>query len=152
MELYLHRRWKKAGYTVGELTLGGVVLCNTLEDTDRGLACTMSAAEIKRAKVYGQTAIPTGRYRLAFTYSQTFGSRSWAKPYGGRVPLLEGVKGFDGIRIHPGNTAADTLGCVLLGKNTEKGKVTQSQMTYKEILDGYLLPTWKRGESIFLTI
>lgn len=152
MELILTRRWPKSDYTIGELSLGGVVLCNTLEDTDRGLVCTMDAAEIRRRKIYGRTAIPKGRYRVAFTWSPAFSSRSWARVDGGCVPLLENVKGFEGCRIHPGNTAEETNGCILPGKNTAKGRVTASQEHYRLLVDNYLKPCWKRGESVYITI
>lgn len=152
MEIVIIRRWKKADYTIGELSIGGVVLWNTLEDTDRGLTSTMSTGEIARKKVYGKTAIPTGRYRVLWTVSNTFRNRSWAKAYSGCVPLIDGVKGFTGIRIHPGNTASDCTGCVLVGRNTIKGQVTQSQASYFSLLDLYLVPAFKRGEQVWLTI
>ena len=152
MEIYINRRWKKATYTIGELVIGGQVICNTLEDTDRGLDNMMSASAIVHAKKYGQTAIPTGRYRILWNVSNKFRTKSWARPYSGCVPLIDRVKGFDGIRIHPGNTPADTYGCVLPGKNTEKGKVTSSVECYRMLLDKYLVPAFKRGENVWITI
>lgn len=152
MEIVLTRKWKKADYTIGELSVGGRVLCNTLEDTDRGLNCMMSVVDIKRAKIYGRTAIPTGRYEILWNVSNTFRTKSWAIPYSGNVPLVDGVKGFDRIRIHPGNTAADTLGCILVGRNTVKGKVTQSVECYRNLLDNYLVPAFRRRERCYITI
>lgn len=152
MEIYITRRWKKADYTIGELSIGGQVLCNTLEDTDRGLHNMMSVADIKRAKVYGRTAIPTGRYRILWNVSNTFRTRPWAVPYSGCVPLIDMVKGFDGIRIHPGTDQYSTSGCLLVGLNTIKGKLTSSQKMYFKLLDEYLVPAFKRGESVWITI
>lgn len=152
MEITVERKWIKAEYSIGNLYIGRELICNTLEDTDRTLTCMMSTAEIRRIKVYGRTAIPKGRYRVKWTVSNSFRSKSWAAPYGGCVPLIDGVKGFDGIRIHPGNSAADTLGCILVGRNTVRGKLTSSAETYRNILDNYLVPAFKRGENVWITI
>ena len=54
----IERRWPKAGYTVGRLHVDGVLWCNTMEDTDRGLDQSMTVVAIKARKVRGQTAIP----------------------------------------------------------------------------------------------
>ena len=49
------------------------------------------------------------------------------------MPRLLNVPGFDGILIHPGNSALDTLGCILVGKNTKVGKLTDSKETFKAV-------------------
>lgn len=152
MEIYLDRKYRKADYSIGILTIGREVFCNTLEDTDRGLTAMMSTADIKRAKIYGKTAIPLGRYRILWTVSNSFRTKSWAAPYGGCVPLIDGVKGFDGVRIHPLNTPEETYGCIGVGRNTIKGQLTSSAATYRELLDKYLVPAFKRGESVWITI
>jgi hypothetical protein len=54
------------------------------------------------------------------------------------MPRLVGVKGYEGVLIHPGNTASDTYGCILVGRNTVKGKVLQSQATWKALMDKLL--------------
>ena len=64
MKLLLKRIAKQKTYTIGKLYIDGVYECDTLEDTDRGLSDDMSIAEIKKKKVYGQTAIPTGTYEI----------------------------------------------------------------------------------------
>ena len=136
------RRYKKASYTIGYLRIDGLNFSNTLEDTVR-------AGE----KIPGRTAIPAGRYRVRMdTVSPKFKSRAWAKPYGGIVPRLENVPGFSGVLIHPGNTAADTDGCILVGQNRQKGKVLDSVATYRRLMDFYLLPAAKRGEEIWIEI
>lgn len=152
MEIIVDRKWKKDGYTIGMIYIDGVFFCNSLEDKDRGLHSSMSLEEINSKKVYGKTAIPTGTYELKMTYSNRFASRVWASKYGGKVPELLNVKGFSGVRMHPGNTAADTLGCILIGKNNIKGKVTNSTSYYYKLLDEFIVPASRRGEKIAVTI
>lgn len=151
MELKLERFAKRDGYTIGRLSVDGAYFSDTLEDTDRGLNDTMSEEEIARIKVYGQTAIPTGRYEVRLTYSPKFAQRTWAKPFSGKVPELVGVKGFSGIRIHPLNTAADSLGCIGVGRNTAVGKISQSTKYFTE-LTKKLRTAVQRRERTFITI
>lgn len=120
MDLKLKRIFRGDKYTIGHLYIDGDYYCDTLEDTDRGLSSDMSEEEIKRIKVYGKTAIPSGRYKVEVTYSPKF------KRY---LPILLGVKGYTGIRCHYGNTPEDTLGCVLVGFNKVKGQVINSRVT-----------------------
>ncbi len=89
----------------------------------------MELPELQKRKVYGQTAIPTGIYEVRMTYS--------AK-YKRKMPQVMNVPAFTGIRIHSGNTAEDTLGCILLGNNTEVGKVTNSRTTCN-VFENYLI-------------
>lgn len=153
MEITIKRIAKKASYTIGKLYVDGTYVCDTIEDKDRGLTDDMPLELIKTKKVYGETAIPTGTYKLDMnTVSPKFKDRSWAKPYGGKVPRLLNVKGFDGILVHPLNKASESLGCVGVGKNTIVGMVTDSTNTFKKLMDNYLVPAKKRGESITITI
>lgn len=116
MILTVKRIAKKQTYTIGKLSIDGQYFCDVLEDRDRGLDDGMSVGTIASRKVYGQTAIPTGTYKVDMdTVSPRFKNRPWAKPYGGRIPRIMGVKGFDGVLIHPGNSEKDTLGCLLVG-------------------------------------
>ena len=136
MKLELIRRYCGNGYTIGTLLVDGVKFCDTLEPTDRGLTSSMTLQEIKANKVNGKTAIPTGIYHVDMeTVSPRLHGKSWAKPYGGRVPRLQGVKAFAGVLIHPGNTNADTEGCILVGRNTEVGKLTNSKATYVKLFE-----------------
>lgn len=136
MRLTLERRYKLKDYTIGRLFVDGVYFCDTLEDTDRGLTSSMSVTSIRAKKVAGKTSIPTGKYFVDMaTVSPRFRLRKWAKANGGRVPRLQGVKGFEGVLIHPGNTAADTEGCIIVGKNKAKGKVLESVETYLELFE-----------------
>lgn len=152
MELNLKRKYKDPKYTIGDLYINDKLFCNTIEDTDRGLKDSMTLTDIKAKKVYGQTAIPTGIYEIDMnTVSPKFKNRSWAKPYGGKLPRLIDVKGFDGVLIHVGNTAEDSLGCILVGKNTVKGEVKESTTTFNKLMT-LLLKAHLKGETINLII
>lgn len=141
MEIRLKRIAKRDSYTIGRLIIDGKYYCDTLEDKDRGLTKNMDLSEIKNKKVYGQTAIPAGRYQIIWSYSAKFKKS---------LPLLLNVPGYEGIRIHSGNTNVDTLGCILLGENKEVGKVLNSVATCNKIL-----PTIKdacQKEKVYITI
>lgn len=136
MKLLLKRIAKMEKYTIGKLYIDGKYFSDTLEDTDRNLTSTMSKDEIAKVKVYGKTAIPTGTYVVDMnTVSPKFGKRSWAQPYKGKVPRLQDVPGYEGVLIHPGNTADDTLGCILVGRNKVKGQVVESQDTFHSLMN-----------------
>lgn len=136
MKLLLKRIAKMEKYTIGKLYIDGKYFSDTLEDTDRNLTNTMSKDEIVKVKVYGKTAIPTGTYVVDMnTVSPKFGERSWAQPYEGKVPRLQDVPGYEGVLIHPGNTADDTLGCILVGRNKVKGQVVESQDTFHSLMN-----------------
>ena len=149
MKLFLKRIAKNKEYTIGRLYIDGELFADTLEDTDRKLTSTMSKDEIAKIKVYGKTAIPTGTYTVDMnTVSAKFKTRSWAQPYGGKIPRLKNVPGYDGVLIHPGNKAEDTLGCILVGKNRIKGQVVESQSTFHSLMN--ILK--KAGGNITITI
>ena len=153
MELKVKRKAFEKEYTIGDLYIDGKFFSNTIEDCDRGLTQDMPLEEIKAKKVYGKTAIPTGTYEIDMnTISPKFQARSWAKPYGGKLPRLIGVKGFEGVLLHVGNTASDSSGCLLVGKNSIKGMVTDSTRTFHTLMSKYLLPAKLRGEKITITI
>ena len=124
MKLKLVRKYRKETYTIGKLYVDGVYFCDTIEDRDRGLDDSMSLADIMIKKRYGETAIPYGTYKVEITYSPK---------YKRLMPEIKNVKGFSGIRIHSGNTAKDTLGCLIIGKNTQVGMVTESRKTYNKL-------------------
>ena len=153
MELKVKRKAFEQDYTIGKLYIDGVAFCDTLEDCDRGLTQEMPLDDIKAKKIYGKTAIPKGTYDIDMnTVSPKFKDRSWAKPYGGKLPRLIGVKGFEGVLLHVGNSASDSSGCLLCGKNTIVGMVTDSTNTFKMLMDNYLLPAKVKGEKITITI
>lgn len=152
MELKLIRTDKSSNYTAGDLYINDKFFCNTLEDTDRGLSDSMRELEIKSKKVYGKTAIPTGTYEINMnTVSPKFKDRSWAKPYGGKLPRLLDVKGFDGVLTHVGNKVEDSLGCLLVGKNVSKGQLTESTTTFNRLMRE-LLQAHLKGDKITITI
>ena len=143
------------GWTHGRLSTDeGGFLCWTLEDTDRGLRQDMPLEEIKRRKVYGQTAIPAGRYPIQLRVSPRLKDRPYAKPYGGKFPVLEDVPGFSGVMIHPGTTVEDTRGCLLVGmlRSGIRGRIFDSQAAFRDLMDYYIWPAYQRGEKIWLTI
>lgn len=135
IKLKLQRTFKGVSYTIGKLYLNDKYFCDTLEDTDRGLRSTMSVEEIEKIKVYSQTAIPTGTYKIDMnTVSPKFKDRAWAKPYGGKLPRLINVKGYSGVLIHVGNKPEDTLGCILVGENKVKGQVINSTAAFNRLM------------------
>lgn len=142
MTLELERRWKKADYTIGRLSLNGEFLCNTLEDTDRGLRKDMDEDRVANLKRYGQTAIPTGKYKVILTFSPKFKRE---------LPRLLDVPGFSGILLHRGNTHKDTLGCILVGENKAKGKVINSTKWEERIIE-LIRDAIDRGEKVFIKI
>jgi hypothetical protein len=112
-------------------------VCDTIEDTDRGLSQTMTDAEIKKRKVYTQTAIPVGLYPVTLKItSQKFSKKPYYMKYcGGRVPRLLNVPGFDGILMHIGSTEKSSAGCLIVGYNTIKGRVTKSQQAFEKLYE-----------------
>lgn len=152
MELVLKRTFKGPKYTIGHLCINGAYECDTLEDVDRGLTDSMSVAEIASKKLYGQTAIPTGTYKIDMnTVSPKFKDRSWAKFCKGKLPRLVDVKGYSGVLIHVGNKAEDTLGCILVGDNKIKGQVINSTSTFQQLYHE-MLKASVRGESLTIKI
>ena len=141
MNIILNRIAKKAKYTIGKLYINDKYFCDTLEDTDRGLTQSMTEQQIVSKKVYGETAIPTGTYRIIISYSNKFKKQ---------MPLLLNVPGFAGIRIHSGNTEKDSLGCILVGKNKAVGKVLESRDTYSKLFS--VLQEANKKETIKITI
>ena len=135
MEILVERKWKKPNYTIGVMSIDGKRFCETLEDTDRNLNSSMTVEQIKAIKKSNETAIPTGTYKITLdTFSPRFGNKSFYKKVcGGKLPRILNIKGFDGVLIHCGNTNLDTSGCILVGRNLEKGKILKSQETFEKL-------------------
>lgn len=142
MEITLDRAWKKDGYTISRLFINGERICEALEDTDRGLKQSMSLAEVKKLKIYGKTAIPSGRYKVVMSYSPKFKKV---------LPEVLDIVGYSNVRIHAGNTAKDTLGCVLPGLNVRKGAVLYSTK-WTNVIISEISSAIKRGEEVWLNI
>lgn len=134
MKLYLKRRYKGSNYTIGSLYIDGEYFCDTIEDVDRGLLQSMTLEEINKIKVYGETAIPKGIYKITLNVqSPKYKTRDQYKFCNGYLPRLLNVLGFDGILIHIGNYPKDSLGCILVGENKVKGQVINSTITFKKL-------------------
>ena len=132
MKLILTRHARRADYTIGRLEdENGKKICDTLEPTWRDY----KGGEMKIPK---KSAIPEGSYRVVVTKSQRF------QKY---LPLLVGVPGFEGVRIHAGNTSRDTEGCILVGHNLQVGKVLWSRITLSK-----LMKIIENEKEIFMTI
>ena len=112
MKLTLKRVALKNKYTIGHLYIDDKYFCDTIEDKVRDLS--------KEKKIYGETAIPAGTYKVVWTYSNKFKQQ---------MPEILNVPQFSGIRIHTGNTAKDSLGCIIIGQNKVKGQVINSRVT-----------------------
>lgn len=134
MKLILKRIALRDTYTIGKLYIDGVYFCDTLEDKVRDLNKN-GKFDNGEKKVYSETAIPYGTYKVDInTVSPRFKNRVWAKPYGGKIPRLLNVNSFEGVLIHPGTTSKDTSGCLLVGRNTIVGKLTQSQNIFHKLM------------------
>lgn len=124
MEITVKRPNTNLDATVSELYIDGVFFSHVVEDKDRGLFATMPLEEIKAKKVWGKTCIPYGRYEVVISYSNRFQKM---------LPLLMNVPGYLGIRIHPGNTAEDTDGCLCPGIKSSELTVRTSRVTFSKL-------------------
>ena len=142
MEIVVKREWLTDVCSIGELTINGVFECFTLEDKDRGLTQNMPLAQIQNTKVYGQTAIPKGRYPVVIQYSEKHGKD---------LPTLRNVPDFGGVEMHPGNTDVDTLGCILVGTMRTSNSVLNSVKAFNSFFPK-VQEAFTKNESIFITI
>ena len=155
--LYLRRDPDRSTdqYTAGRLFLDECgFLCDTLEDRDRGLTQDMDLDTIKAIKVYGETAIPKGTYEVRMDrVSPALKNRAYAKKYGGCLPYLVDVPGFDGILMHPFNSATECRGCIGPGDFVpETGRLKFSTRAFYDLMDCFLIPAKKRGQKIYIQI
>lgn len=118
MDIIVYRQPVKGKPTLGEMHIDGEFFCYTLEDEDRGILNGMSFSRVKELKRYGETCIGYGSYTLTLGESVKFKRV---------LPLLHKVTGFEGIRIHRGNFASDSLGCILVGYGKENFTITHSK-------------------------
>ena len=123
MKIVLKRIALRDTYTIGKLYIDDKYICDTVEDKVRDINKN-GIFDNDEKKVYGETAIPYGTYEVKWTYSPRF------KKY---MPELLNVPNFSGIRIHSGNTAADSLGCIIVGENKVVGKVINSRATVNKL-------------------
>ena len=142
MKLTLIRKYRCNNYCIDKLYINDIYFSDVLEDPDKGLQDSMSLEEIQKIKIKGNTCIPYGTYNITITYSPRFKKN---------LPLLNNVKGFDGIRIHSGNTPQDTEGCILLGFNKIKGQVINSKVTVNKFID-IVQKALNKGEKVTIEI
>ncbi len=135
MELRVQREPTRNGVTFGTLYVDGHLQCFCLEDAVREVAGVPVAAW----KVDHQTAIPSGRYQVAITFSQRF-----QRP----LPQLLDVPGFSGVRIHPGNTAQDTSGCLLVGLDRQGTTLLKSRLAF----DALFTLLQSAADTIWITV
>ena len=155
MEIVI-KRITKNPYCVGHLYINDKYFCDTLEPHYFGTTQNTPIQEIKNTKK-GNTAIPIGTYNISLDYqSPKFKNRSWAKFCDGYLPTIMNVPAFNRILIHVGNIASqygksDTMGCILVGMNLERGKVLKSQETFKKLYK-VLSEAKLKGENIQIII
>ena len=159
MELLLKRIAKRKGYTIGKLYrmervndeyLAGTskeYICDTLEPPVVEMKSRLTMAQLlgshtNKVKSLKPFAIPPGRYAVVVTQSPKF--KEW-------LPLLLNVPLFEGIRIHAGNTVADTAGCILVGRNREVGQVLDSRAWTRRIVR-MLTEAWEKDRAHWITI
>ena len=129
MELRVERTDFSETSTIGKLYVDDQFECYTLED------------KVRPVKIMGKTAIPAGRYEVIINFSQRFGRM---------LPLFLNVPNFEGVRIHPGNTAADTEGCILVGETKDAEFIGQSKLAFEGLFNK--LKTASESEKIFIEI
>jgi len=139
MEIKLIRKTNGDTFTEGNLYVNSKFECYTVEDTDRHLEDGINK------KIYGQTAIPRGKYPVTITESTRFKKK---------LISIGNVEGFTGIRIHTGNSSLDTDGCIVVGainKDGEDDWVSHSRVAYKS-LHGRVQVALDRDEEVTLEI
>jgi len=134
MILELKRHTFAESFTEGELFANGVKVCDTIEDRYRDLS--------KEEKVHGETCIPFGVYPVIMSMSPRFGRM---------LPEVVNVPQFSGIRIHPGNSAKDSEGCILPGIRAGNGWVKDSRITYQKI-EQLIKSALVKGEKVTINI
>lgn len=152
MELTLHRIALRDAYTIGHLYIGEEYFCDTLEDKVRDYNKDGDLNDEGEAKVYAETAIPYGRYRITMkVQSPKFSRRASYDWCQGFLPRLLNVPHFEGILIHAGNTAKSSCGCILVGENKVVGRVINSMATLHRLYDKLVQAT-NKCEEIWITI
>lgn len=145
LELYIIRKYFKSDYTIGDFKVDREFKCNTLEDPVRELNDINHDGDFDdegEGKIYGETAIPCGRYRVLFTYSMKL-KRS--------LPILQNVPGYTGIRIHGGRIAKHSLGCPLVGENKVKGELINYKY-WEKVISDIVRNAINSGKQVWITI
>ena len=129
MNIDIYRIALRSDYTIGRRYINGIYLCDTLELPENNNAL-------------GKPCIPRGIYAVHLTMSPRFHRV---------LPLLLNVPGYEGIRIHPGNTVKDTKGCILVGWNMERGRLDDSKIAMGMLMRN-LNNANNKGEAIRLRL
>jgi len=141
ISLILEREVYTDKSTIGKLyykdlqTIYPKFICYTLEDTCRDWNRDGDLDDVGEAKVFGETAIPSGTYEMKMRFSPGFKITT---------PHLQNVKGYEYILIHPGNGPKDSKGCILVGKNQSKDWILESRSAFKELM--FLLKKYSEME------
>lgn len=130
----------KDTYTPGTLYIDGEKFCDTLEDLDRGLTQDMTIGEIQSKKVYGETAIPKGTYKVTTkVVSPKFSKYPfYMEVCNGRLPRLLNVPGYEGVLIHVADGwKKDKLlqGCIGIGERQSDGSLLNGKETFRKLYD-----------------
>lgn len=130
MNLLLKREPSSQYSTLGTLYLDGQLFCFTLEDV------------VRDVKIPGETAIPAGKYEVILSFSHRF-QRT--------LPELLNVSNYKGVRIHPGNRAVDTEGCILVGLSKDRDYIKSSRQAFAKL---YLRiqEAVNKGDKVFIEI
>ena len=138
MELTLKAERLTGRSTISRLEVDGQPECFILEDTVR----EVPGQPVESGKIHAEKSIPAGRYEIVRTMSTRFKKM---------LPLLVGVPGYQGVRIHPGNFPANTEGCLLPGTGQAEDAVTHSVVAF-EALDDKIAEALEAGEQCFITM
>ena len=142
MKLKLKRVYFNDKYTIGKLYICDEYFCDTIEDVNRDLNKDGDLNDPGESKIMHKTAIPCGSYKVVVNLSNRFKRL---------LPLLIDVPHFDGIRIHNGVDETSSSGCIIVGKNTEIGKLTKSR-EYMNLLTDKLLSEQSKGVAITIDV
>lgn len=148
MQILIKRREYEEKFTGGQLFIDNKYFCDTIEDTNRmprGVCLPPDELldTILKVKVPGETCIPAGQYYLRITPSSRFGRE---------LPEILNVPGFTGVRIHPGNTADDSEGCILVGRRIKAGFVSESRATMDGLMKRIRETCMTNGNRLQITI
>lgn len=138
LKVTVARKWLDLESTIGEVSIDGQFLCYSLEDAVREI----EGQPVESWKVAGSTAIPYGNYAVEITYSTRFQKDM--------LQIMD-VPGFEGIRIHAGNTSADTEGCILVGDSRGDDFVGGSRNALVKIF-GTIQAALHGGDSVTIEI
>lgn len=136
MKVELVRIYNCPTYCIGKIYVDGEYVCDCVEDTDRGLDQSWPLSEIKKKKIKSMTAIPTGTYEMTMSIQSPKFSQYeyYYKLCKGYLPRILGIKGFEGVLFHCGSSAQSSAGCIIVGYNTIKGKVTDSRKAFEKLM------------------